>query len=485
MNSSKAVKILLKFSPAERKAFRKYLRSPFFNTNPTLVSLYDLLERVVLEKGKILTEEKAARKLSPQAPISINLLRKLKTALLEQVLGYLSHSKLEAEANGLKWRLALAELNRLEALEDFPKHYRQATKPHSKAAFQSANTLEDRYHIEIQHGHYRNRLGNRQRGTYLDELHQHLDQSYLLRKLRLACLSLNQGKIIQQASTLAPDESFFELFERRSHVVSPLVRIYLLLRKCLSQQNSPEEYAELKKLVQENHTSIPPTELPDILTMILNHCARQVNRGNLEFREETFLWYRWLLENGFLFDQGEILPQHAKNIVTLAAQTGKQDWVAHFLSTYGSKIKAANSLQRKAYITYLDAAAAFHLGHYPRTVRLMEPMLNDLADVFFAIDARTILLRSHFENGNADSFEALCESFRLYLSRNSLISEGHKIHFNAFIKHFRRFIQIPPMDRSRMERLRGDLQKDRNVACHDWLMGKVNLAIERIPSSIQ
>lgn len=485
MHKSKAVKILQRFSPEERKAFTKYLRSPFFNTNPTVLALYQLVERWILEKGKELSEEKAAEKLGNGAPISINLLRKLKSALLEHVVSFLAHYKLDSGRPGLRWRLALSEMNRLEALADFPKHYRQATKAFSTEIFENADVLEDKYHIEIQHGQYHNRLGTRRKGAFLDHLHQYLDQSYLLRKLRFACLSLNQRNIVHHDADPGGDAPIFRHFDGQQGEMTPLLRIYFLLRKCLAHENSPAEYDQLKELVQGSHRAIPSNELPDILTMILNHCARKVNSGATEFREETFEWYKWLLENGFLSEQGQILPQHAKNIVTLAAKTGKQEWVAHFLRDYGPKIKAGDEAQRRAYLTYLDASAAFHLHQYPRAASQMGAILNELEDVFFAIDARTILLRSHFENGNADGIENLCESFRIYLSRNSLISESHKVHFNAFIKYFRRFIQIPPMDHARLRKLRDELEEDRNVACHDWLLGKVSRLIGRIPGAIK
>ena len=111
---------------------------------------------------------------------------------------------------------------------------------------------------------------------------------------------------------------------------------------------------------------------------------------------------------------------------------------------------------------------------YRKAIRkLQEVALND---VFYQLDARVILLKSYYELNDTDSFFYQASAFRLFLLRNRHISDYQKNIYRNLIKFLTAIVRSA-FSKSKLLKIRVEIEKEKNVADLNWLRSKVNEAI--------
>ena len=92
MTDSKIYNVLTHFDKVEQNRLRKYIRSPYFNANETLMIFYDILAEHINENGKatVLTKENIWTQLYPNETFNDVRFRKLSSDLLKLIEGFLS-----------------------------------------------------------------------------------------------------------------------------------------------------------------------------------------------------------------------------------------------------------------------------------------------------------------------------------------------------------------------------------------------------------
>ena len=97
MTDSKIYNVLTHFDKVEQNRLRKYIRSPYFNVNETLMGFYDLLSEHIQANGKAgqLTKEQIWAFLYKNEAFNDVRFRKLSSELLKLVEGFLMQEKFE------------------------------------------------------------------------------------------------------------------------------------------------------------------------------------------------------------------------------------------------------------------------------------------------------------------------------------------------------------------------------------------------------
>lgn len=92
MTDSKIYNVLTHFDKIEQNRLRKYIRSPYFNVNETLMTFYDVLSEHINANGKAgeLTKEQIWGQLYENETFNDVRFRKLSSDLLKLVEGFLA-----------------------------------------------------------------------------------------------------------------------------------------------------------------------------------------------------------------------------------------------------------------------------------------------------------------------------------------------------------------------------------------------------------
>jgi hypothetical protein len=97
----------------------------------------------------------------------------------------------------------------------------------------------------------------------------------------------------------------------------------------------------------------------------------------------------------------------------------------------------------------------------------------DLDDVFYRLDARSILLKSYYELDDTDALYYHGTAFQSYLNRNRKISDIQRRLFLNLIKHTISLTKVAG-NGSRLKLLESRVKENPNVADLRWLEQKIS-----------
>lgn len=277
-----------------------------------------------------------------------------------------------------------------------------------------------------------------QQHSYLKDKHWFLEQFFLAEHLRDACELLLRSKILH--TRLLDPKSDFALAEVRDNLnkyaSSPLIYAYFLAFSMI-ESGTNEDYLSLKHWIKQNDARLRFGDLQNLYNYLQNHCVSQINRGNQDFHLELFEMYTSQLSKELIFEDGFLHELHYKNIVSVAIRVGKMDWVESFIENFKSKLKP--SIAEDAY--RLNLASVYYAQNEPGKVLELLLQINTNETVY-ALEARTLLLRSYFDMGETEALISLCDSFRQLVQRNKLLSDSRKKGYLNFLKFAKRLGKI-------------------------------------------
>jgi len=68
---------------------------------------------------------------------------------------------------------------------------------------------------------------------------------------------------------------------------------------------------------------------------------------------------------------------------------------------------------------------------------------------------------------------SLFESFRVYLNRNKLITDGRKVVYKNLIKFTKKLTNITPGDQSSLKKIKKEVEDTPNIVNKGWLIQKI------------
>ena len=159
-----------------------------------------------------------------------------------------------------------------------------------------------------------------------------------------------------------------------------------------------------------------------------NYCIRKVRAGESEFLKELFALYKLGLTTGNMFESNILSPWKYKNIASVGLRLEEFEWVREFIETYKTRLPI--EFQENAY-AYNLADLHYRTGAYDKALRGL--LRVEFSDVFYSLDTRKMMLMIYFEQGEEEPMRSLIASFRLFLKRNTLISENNRKAYSNFV----------------------------------------------------
>ncbi len=328
----------------------------------------------------------------------------------------------------------------------------------------------------------------------LDLVLDRLDEFYLVSKLKYACARATEQKILSQEQVtretpfLVPIINFLESHPSSDHAFQPLTRLYFFAYQTLVHADGaddPEPYFDrLLALLTEHSGTLEKSELTNLYSLAMNHCARQINLYNSARHDHLLLnLYVEQLNSGMLVDdEGFLAPQIFKNIATLMARHASYDQLQQLIKNYGDKLSFDPDQVGKAFARGL---LEFYQGHYSRSYALFAKVIGNSEDVFFGLDARAFQLKVCYLQRNEargyDQLDHAINSFRMALSRRTgKLATVHKENYLEFIRYVSAMGRIAEevdreKQRQRLDRISKELQAAVNVAAKGWIEEQLQL----------
>jgi hypothetical protein len=295
----------------------------------------------------------------------------------------------------------------------------------------------------------------------------YLDRFYLIRKLQLCCEIFNvQNVFAQEHQVFLLDEILLHL-KNRSYEDVPVIVIYFRILMTLRESEKEEHYHSLRTLLRKHEAEVTTEELRDMYKYVLNYCIKKINLGNIDWQGELFDIYKTTLENRVLLTEGFLSHRDFKNIVTISLRLRELKWAEEFIPKY---IPELQSSERENARMYNTANLLFHKNDFSGALRQLQQV--DFSDVFYDLDARSIVLKTWFELDEDDSFEYHATAFRKFLKRNKSVSEYQRTIYENLIFYTSRVMKVGTKQKQ-IEQLRAEVMDKKNIADLRWLLAKI------------
>lgn len=447
----------------EAARFGRMLASPYFPVHPALPLLCDFL----LDAQGAADKQAAWEAVHPGMPYDDLALRRYMSELLGLLAEFL---RLESAEAGMQPQLhLLRQLRQREAAGLYDFYFRKLERAQSAGRLPlNSGALLDAYLLQAERNAWLERSANRSGVTNLDASVESLDRFYLFNKLKYACTRLNNSNVVSGEFQDPFLEGLLRQLPESHYADDPAILIYVRIYQMLSRPDEGHHYPDLRQMLALHAPAFTRDEARHLYAFVLNYCIGRINAGEGRFLHEIFGLYREAIDRQVLLEAGGLSPWDFKNIVVVGLRLSEFDWVERFIHGYKDSIPAEH---RDNAFTYNLAKLHFYRRDYSKVLQLL--LRLEYEDVFYNLDAKTMLLKIYYEQREIEALDSLLDSFRTFLRRNRLISEHHRTNYLNLIRFVKKLSRVRHGDAKRLAQVRADVEATRQIADRDWLVEKM------------
>jgi len=467
MENSKLIQILRTLSSIEIRKFSEFVQSPYFNKNKNVIDLMQILHKQhpkysakqaskqnihkLMFKGKVFDEKDLRYPMSDL------------TKLLEEFLTI-------AELNDhvvLKKHFQLKAFNRRNLEKQFPSLMKDAFKEIEKDKFRDTDYYFRKFLLEEDAFEFTFKHFNHAHKNNLQQVVENLDVFYLATKLKYCCEIINNRNTFKfDQDTLMLDE-ILNFLKKNSYEHIPLISIYHKILLTLIESEDEQHFTDLRDLLTKFSTSFPVEEQHTMFVYALNYCVHRINKGNSGYLRQYFEIFKQLIDREIVFVDGNLTQWDYKNMVTTGLRLKETDWVADFIKLYKNKIREDH--RENAY-KYNQAHLKFFQKKYDDTIKLLSQV--EFTDIYYHLDSKSLLLKTYYEKREIESFFSLVDAFKVYLSRNKLISDYQRTTYRNLVKLTHKMFKAKLIGDKKGEAFLSEIQNTNPLSNVSWLKQK-------------
>ncbi|PHN08282.1 hypothetical protein CRP01_02880 [Flavilitoribacter nigricans DSM 23189 = NBRC 102662] len=452
---------------SEVREFKKWLQSPIHNQREDVVQLFDyLMAGNHLYEDKFLEKERVYRKIFGKEPYNDAKLRQTVHFLFKSLEEYLYFK--QYIQNDLHTRISLVESYRARGLEKMvKKNLDQVHRQLDEAEFR--NEIYYRTNYEHQKEKY-NHLSSQPKNAKinLQEVSDALDKTFIIEKLQWSCRGYFHQNLFRTQYDLGLLDAVLDKVEKNHMTEDPAIAIYYYVLKAITDEKDDQAYFEkLRSEINEYSRLFPHSQLREIYLMAINYCVRKMNAGVEGFAKETFEWYRLGISDEVLIDRGTLSPITFNNTVATAIKAGEFEWAEHFIDEWNAMLPES---ERENLSHFSRAKLFFEKKDYRRAMILL--VQAEYNNILFNINAKSMLLKMYYEEGEMDALESLLDSFRIYIRRKEVLGY-HRNRYLGLIKFTKKLLRVSPFEKEKVQKLREEIQNS-NHPERQWLLERLD-----------
>ncbi len=458
-------------APAELREFGKFVRSPFFNTRPQLVTLCDYLTRC-REKGELPLAEKAYAAIlpvsdggggvTPPEPGWNQKLRLANSALLALLEKYWTYCEKFEDEDRARIRLAAAYRKR-----NLDKHFhitlREARRGRERLPWRHADYYHDLNLLEWEQYQYDSSV-RRTGSLNLQAPSDYMDTAFIARKLRLACLALSHQAVFKTEYRIALLGPILAHIEDTEMMKVPAVGLYYYCYKFLSDRSTDEHFRHFREMLPAQAAVLPPEELRTLYLLAINFGIKRINESASGWLRATLDLYKSALERDLLLENGLLSRFAFNNIAAIALRVGELDWAEQFI------LQNKPRLERH----WREATAGLNLARIAYARRdfktaLLNLQRSDYKDLINNLIAKTLQLKIYYETAEYDLLESHLASMKNFIRRHTAIGY-HRTNYSRIVHYTKLLMTLNFKKPKDVAELREQIEKEDVLTEKEWLL---------------
>ncbi|OWY25402.1 hypothetical protein C7N43_19050 [Sphingobacteriales bacterium UPWRP_1] len=479
MHQSKLITLLRTFTPQEHKEFKKFVRSPFFNTNENVVKLYDHLYKYAPGfDSPRLDRQKVFSFLFPDEPYKEIKIQQFASLLVNLIEQFWIHNDLKEPTPDATLRLADAyRQRRLTAY--WQKTLSETDNlPPSDAAHAAYCLLQQ----QIQQHETIEAQEKREQEPHLQAVLNKLTGFFLVCYLKYGSKALNFRRFNPQQNYNMPlADAVVQYAAQPENAANPAIQIYLHIWRSLQQPDEETHFEGLKKLLLQHHRLFTRPEAEEMFVFAHNYCIGKLNKGQQRYLRELFDLYRFEMEQGIISPTEPLSASVYRNIITIAQLLGEWQWMEDFINNFRQAVGEDTYIFNLARLRFLQK-------RYTQTVELLQNRQDRFGDVLMLLAAKSLLLKALYElflldtegiSDYDDALETFIASFIALLQRRKKELLHHYVYYLNLTQKVRQLLtqQLSGRVKTRfLLALEQSVQKTTEIAEKAWLLEKITAA---------
>ena len=473
MQKLKLTELLLSFDPNELKRFGDFIRSPFYNKNKKLITLFDLIKKSFDDSAfQLLSKEIVWQNIMPGEKFSDVKLRSYLSdfkKLCEKFIVTLEEEKNTVHQKNLLL-LSLSERNSRKNIEAVSSEIRNAfssefTKNfdhfHDKILFERTMILNEGRNVEknLDENYYR--------------LSDAIDHFFISSKLDMMNSFLSRKYHVLGSFNLKIDfsEEIIKYIEKRIPAIrknDPFIYCEYLIFKMMTAENNDGYYKDLHTFVIKNLQMYKHSELEQVYFPMINFGFNKVAMGDSEYLEKIFEIYRTFELRGFYNDMEIFQDIDLISIVIAGLRLNKIVWVENFTEKYSRKL--INEFKSDT-VSLVKALISFKKKEYPESIEYLSRV--NYQNSYYYLKSKETLMQIYYEQKEYEAMQSLIDSTRHYLKRRRDVLSIHYDRYIMFLKYLGLLLKATQPDKGERIILKKELKKNNNVIAREWLVEKV------------
>lgn len=484
------IRLLSSFSPKEINEFDKFIRSPFFNNQSTLIRLYSELKKYypAFEHSDF-TKEKIFAAVNPGSDFDDIKFRKYYSNLCKLAEEYLICIENNSSPERKMYNL-LEQYDKRSLNEFYDKTINELYNNSKKKNFISKEFFLNNHLIE------ESQLIHFVRNNNLHLIPPELKSSHNYVILHLLMITTVYRNILLVNKKSFKDseifdyldeflkyfdfESFYGKFDSLDEELKTFVELcrYDIL---LSQDSFNKANLEkMKMLVLKLSDSLNNNLFYTFVSHLNIYYLINIEKGDTEYDyEELFENYKFMIDKGIYESDNVKFINYSeyRTILAIALKIKKFDWAENFIKEYGSGFKSAH---REDYINYSYAFLNYEMKKYEESLKYLS--LVKLDQILLKLDVNILNAMIYYELNYYDSALSTADSFRRFLKENDVLSlEVKNSHLN-FINSYKAIVKFRESNSGIFEltKLKEEIENFIIVRRKKWLLEKIDDLVNRI-----
>ncbi|MFK7983727.1 MAG: hypothetical protein AB8G86_27370 [Saprospiraceae bacterium] len=431
MKNSKLILLLKTYDVADWRRFGEFLATPFFNKKKELIPFYRYLKKIAPEfRDEKLDKTVLFQKIYPNQTFDQRLLGDIIHYLLRQAEHFLKIIRLENKTHTSNL-LILEELlaRKLEKNYRLYRKKAQGIIDHKKQKDESYYLFQ--YQLsKIDYQHFIAQKKRKRDASLQISLNQ-LDEFYFFNKLKSSCeILVNKEIIAEEDFELSFTEEVVNYLSQRMGKLSPIIKIYLIAYKLVSQKNADEHFLQLTELLDRYNEVMTSDEKNNLYLFAINYCVAQMKQNNQVnyYVTQCLALYMKGIYQKFLYQDGYLSPWTFKNVVKLGFNLKRFEWTENFIQEYHAHLE--DQFQEDAYNYNL---ADLHYRKQNYSDALTHLMQVQFTDIFYNLGAKAMLIKIYYETDEEEALLSMIASFTIFLKRNKKIAPNFRQTYLNFV----------------------------------------------------
>ena len=469
MREGKLYQAIIQLSGHELNRLHRFILSPFFNRNDSIIHLFDWIKNDLKSKSitPISKTELWHLCFGDDEKFDDGRFRKLQSDLLKLIEDYYAQEAFEANPiHQAKYLMETINTKRLEPLQS--SAIKTAKKLIEQQPYIDSSLYYFQYEIERNIYLLTQNQTERSAKSNIENIIKNLDRFYIAEKLRYSSFILTHQHFAAVNYKMLFTDEIIDHVKNNDYNDVPSIIIYYQILLTHKEPANRHHYEKLKEYLKRFIHKFPETEDKEILDAALNYCIIRMNAGEEPYVREAFELYCQSLENGLLLVQGQITPWSYKNVVTIGLRLKEIDWVEKFIHDFSTLLDIR---YRENAITFNLAQLYFYKKDYQRVIEQLSKV--EYEDFTYNLNSKTLLMASYYELDEFDALNSLLDTFRLYVQRNKKLTKGKGSHYQNTIALVRKLMKIKLGDTKQIEKLTSEVESTQGVVSKNWILEKL------------